>query len=106
MLPDLDDLEELFKKMNRNGFNTEEPLKWGFFFLDETKSNFEKLYEELKDHGYKVEKLTLDKGEWALFVSKIDTLTPLKLHKRNIAFNQLAEHCNVSSYDGWDVEKL
>jgi len=43
--------------------------------------------------------------EWTLHASKIDTLTPELLHKRNIAFNELADYCEVSLYDGWDVEK-
>jgi hypothetical protein len=35
-----------------------------------------------------------------------EILTPEKLHKRNIAFNELARHCEVELYDGWAVEKL
>ena len=41
-----------------------------------------------------------------LTVSKIDILTAEKLHKRNIAFNELAKFCGIDLYDGWDVEKL
>lgn len=61
----------------------------------------------MKDHDYKIEKLERDEDdEWTLQVSKVDVLTPEKLHKRNIAFNELAEYCNVSLYDGWDVEEV
>ena len=61
----------------------------------------------MEQHDYKVENFEKNDGnEWTLKVSKIDILTPEKLHKRNIAFNELAGYCDVKLYDGWDVEKL
>jgi len=43
---------------------------------------------------------------WTLYVTKIDILSPEKLHKRNLAFDHLADHCCVELYDAWDVEKI
>jgi hypothetical protein len=48
----------------------------------------------------------MDDDFWRLHITKIETLTPELLHKRNIAFNELAKHCDVELYDGWDVEKI
>jgi len=107
MQTDLGRLENTFKQMASDGFDVNGPLKWGFFFFDSDKSKLIKVFDELKDHGYQQEDLNqLEDDEWRLFVSKVDILTPEKLHKRNIAFNELAEHCDVALYDGWDVEKL
>ncbi|GAA3934944.1 hypothetical protein GO495_15045 [Chitinophaga oryziterrae] len=44
-------------------------------------------------------KATLNNGGWRLYVTE-------KLHKRNLAFNELADYCEVGLYDGWDVEKM
>ncbi|WP_343307863.1 ribonuclease E inhibitor RraB [Chitinophaga niabensis] len=106
MLPDLDNLLILFEKIHKGGFDTSKELKWGFFFVNDNKEGLERVFDELKDHGYLMEKLESDDEEWTLQVSKVDILTAEKLHKRNIAFNALAAHCNVDLYDGWDVEKL
>ena len=46
-----------------------------------------------------------DDGAWVLQVSKTEVLAADKLHRRNLAFNDLAAHCGVDSYDGWDVGK-
>ena len=93
--------------MSDDGFDITKPLKWGFFFFDSYRAKLLKVYDELKEQGYKQEDLNrTDDGEWRLYVSKIDTLTPEKLHKRNIAFNELAQYHDVTLYDGWDVEKL
>jgi hypothetical protein len=107
METDLNQLQEIFIKMTKDGFNTNSPLKWSFYFIDAEKNRLEKLYKEMMEHNYITEKLEHnEENEWTLQVSKVDTLTPEKLHKRNKAFNELAGYCNVKLYDGWDVEKI
>ena len=109
MIPNLDNLIELFHKMQADGFDTNSPLKWGFYFVDTDKEKLKRVFLELKDKNYILEKIYLvddSDTEWTLHASKIDTLTPEKLHKRNMAFNELADYCKVSLYDGWDVEKI
>lgn len=107
MNSDLNRLKSTFDSMSKDGFNISSNLRWGFFFIDESKEALLKLFDELKDHGYELQDLNkIDSQEWRLSVNKSETLTPEKLHKRNIAFNELADHCSVALYDGWDVEKL
>lgn len=107
MESNLERLKSIFEQMSNEGFNIARPQKWGFYFFDKDKKKLLDVFEELRDFGYHQEVLNrMDDGEWRLFVSKIDTMTPEKLHKRNIAFNQLAEACEVSLYDGWDVERI
>ena len=97
----------MFDKMSRDGFPIDDELKWGFYFVDRIKDNLNKLYDELRSYDYSLMALKkMENGEYQLYVSKIEKLSPDKLHRRNIAFNELADYCNVSSYDGWDVEKV
>lgn len=92
--------------MESNGFDTKSRLKWSFYFIDKRKSNLEKVYSELKDYSYSVDEFRKTEDDyWQLKVSKTEVLAPDKLHRRNIAFNELADHCSVELYDGWDVEK-
>lgn len=107
MQTDLEQLRQIFLKMIKDGFDVKKPLKWSFYFVNSEKSQLEILFKELADHKYSIEKLDNSiGGKWILQVSKIDTLTFEKLHKRNIAFNELADYCDIELYDGWDVEKL
>jgi hypothetical protein len=106
MQVNFEQLQDIFSDMIKDGFDIKAPLKWSFYFVDNEKSQLEKLYDELKDHDYKIERLDQnDENEWTLQVSKKEVLTPEKLHKRNIAFNELADYY-VKLYDGWDVEKI
>ena len=107
MKADLNNVEEIFNKMHDNGFDINLPLKWGFYFFDTDKSKLQIVFDELRDKGYQLENLSQVKdNEWRLFVSKVEVLSPEKLHRRNIAFNELAEYCHVDLYDGWEVERI
>ncbi len=106
MKADLETVTGIFARMQEDGLDPNKPLKWGFFFIDRAKNNLQKVISELGGHGYVTESMhQTDDGYWVLQVSKTDTLTPEKLHKRNIAFNELSEYCGVELYDGWDVGK-
>lgn len=107
MISNLSTLIDTFKQMNDNGWDTGGYLKWGFYFFDIYQRHLMAVFDELKGSGYNLEQLEeMDDGLWQLYVTKIDILTPEKLHKRNIAFNELAQYCNVQLYDGWDVERV
>ena len=94
--------------MDSDGWNIYSPMKYGFYFHDDSKDKLIKVYKELNEKNYTLEKIYQldDDSKWILHASKIDVLTPEKLHKRNIAFNELAIYCQIELYDGWDVEKI
>ncbi|GAB3892379.1 hypothetical protein GCM10028803_05140 [Larkinella knui] len=99
-------VEEYFQKMELEGFNTKSPLKWSFYFVHTNSGELQDVYAELKDHSYHLDYLNeTEDGLWQLKVSKIEVLTPDKLHRRNLAFNELANYCSVDTYDGWEVDK-
>ena len=104
---DFNSIDTIFRKMELDGFDISKPLRWGFHFIDTNKANLEDLFNELKDYGYVID--TFEKNnstEWQLRVVKEDILDAEKLYKRNLAFNNLAQYCDVKLYDGWDVEKI
>ncbi|GAB2863772.1 ribonuclease E inhibitor RraB [Hymenobacter ruber] len=100
-------IKNMFRKMTAEGWDVNSALKWGFFFIDKDKNKLLEIFTELEDHSYSIEEFhQADDGNWVLQVSKIDTLTPEKLHRRNLAFNELAIQYGVDLYDGWDVGKV
>lgn len=100
----LDRLHSTFHKMTAEGWDMAGPLKWGFFFVDIDPDKLRQLFGELEDHGYHIEELhQTDDQDWVLQVSKTEVLAAEKLHRRNLAFNELAAACGVALYDGWDV---
>jgi hypothetical protein len=106
MKSDLEGIKKIFEQMSVDNWDTMNELTWGFFFVDKDEAKLKNVFGHLKDKEYRL--VSLDKGDdelWTLQVSKRETLTADKLHKRNLAFNELADYCGVELYDGWDVEK-
>lgn len=107
MVSDVNRLMELFHRMQIDGFDISKPLLWGFYFINSERDRLSLLFEELKQYNYKLEAIKKSGSrEWQLKVTKVDTLTPEKLHRRNVVFNELANHFSVKLYDGWDVEQV
>ncbi|SEI49376.1 Regulator of ribonuclease activity B [Dyadobacter sp. SG02] len=56
-------------------------------------------------YGYQMDSLEKVDRHWQIFLHKIDTLSPEKMCRRNLAFNELAKSLDVD-YDGWDIEHI
>ncbi|MBU2260196.1 ribonuclease E inhibitor RraB [Patescibacteria group bacterium] len=96
----------LFVRMTADGWDTAAPLTWAFYFVNSRKAPLLKIGAVLKDHRYTAGSLyQSEDGAWVLQVTKTEALTAENLHRRNQAFNDLAEHCGCELYDGWDVGK-
>lgn len=106
MITDFANTKKLLAGMEKSGLDFSQPLKWRFYFYDENRPALNRLFEELEDDHFKLESISeTSDGEWILEVSKIEVLSAEKLHRRNMAFNELAEVCGVQLYDSWDVEQ-
>ncbi|MEL0631462.1 ribonuclease E inhibitor RraB [Pseudoalteromonas carrageenovora] len=105
MNPDLNSINDIFAKMDSNGWDISGNLKWGFFFFSSEKGCLDKIFLELKEYSYLVENIhQIENHESILHASKIEVLEPEKLYRRCLAFNQLAEAYNAY-FDGCDVGK-
>jgi hypothetical protein len=97
-------IEVLFKKISEQGFDVNEPLKWGYYFIDKDKSKLEKIFIDLSLNGYQREELVeMEDGNWHLWLSKIDVLNQEKLSKRNKVFYSFQSYGLVNTYGGCHV---
>ena len=103
-----DSILTAFEKLSNEGWNMKEPLKWGFTFYAISENELHNVFSELQEFNYQIEELKErpDLNLWQLYVSKTEALQPEKLHRRNLAFQELAESLQIDSYDGWDVQKI
>ena len=105
---ELEKIENAFIKIESEGWDTKSPLKWGFTFFAKTQKELKMIYDELEGYGYSMEKLEYreDLTLWILYVTKVETLQPTKLHNRNISFEELANYYKIDCYDSWDVVRI
>lgn len=95
--------QNIFDELTNKGFHVKKPLLWTFFFYSSSKNSLTRVVKELDGYGYTIEVIGSD-NEFRLMASKSEILIPEKLEKRNTAFYELADYCNVA-FDGWEVSK-
>lgn len=107
MQTNLDSLKQVFEKMENDGLDTSQPLKWGYFFFNKAKDNLIEAFKEIEEREYTLENIFQNEdNDWVMEISKIEVHDPESLNNRNEAMNRLAEHFEIELYDGWDVGKI
>ena len=107
-------LQFSFSEIRDAGWNPDEDLLWGCFFVDTDVEKLERLKPRLESLGYRfVDIFQLEEeegeepsGEYMLHIEKVETHSPATLAKRNIALARLASESGVVAYDGWDVGQV
>ena len=102
------DIEQLFEKMRKAGWNMEQELAWGYFFKHESIEPLKKMAEELEQQGYEVIDInqSYPDGMYWLQLEKIEQHSIDTLDKRNQTLYQLAQQKNIHAYDGMDVSPI
>ena len=100
-----DEIEQLFKKMRKAGWNMEQELAWGYFFKHQSKAPLEKLSAILQQEGYEIVDINQSFPDemWWLQIEKIEQHSIDSLNERNKSFYQLAKQYHIHAYDGMDV---
>ena len=95
---------------NEPSLDISQPLLWGYFFTDASKSKLQQVTPLLEEQGYRIVDIYLADKEalsesdlWWLHIEKIELHTSDTLHKLNQKFYQFADDHQIESYDGMDV---
>ena len=100
-----EELQQLFDKMQKAGWNMQQELAWGYFFKNETHGPLQNLADHLSAEGYEIVDINQsfpDEMYW-LQTEKIEQHDVESLHLRNQQLSQLAEQMHIKAYDGMDV---
>lgn len=99
-----DNINRLFSIIELQGVDTQQPLRYGYFFIDKNRENLEQLQTQLiKDNYTAVELGQSEDARYLLHVEKIATHSRDSLLKQIQDFEQLAQTHQVESFDGWDL---
>lgn len=106
-----DELIQMFDGMaKKTNWDLSQPMLWGYFFTDVSRTKLERAAPLLDKQGYRVVNIYLadkqhpqDPDLWWLHVEKIEPHTPDSLDQRNKTLYRFAEEQGLASYDGMDV---
>jgi|KBSSwiStaDraftv2_1062776.scaffolds.fasta_scaffold1040796_2 hypothetical protein len=106
-------LQLSFSEIRNAGWNPDDDLLWGYFFVDNDPRKFCALRMRLEQMGFAfvaiselVNEDDQPSGEHLLHVERVETHGPSSLAKRNVEFTDLALEFGIRSYDGWDVGRV
>lgn len=109
----LTDLQEMFDNIRANaGWDTSQPLLWGYFFFDPSGEKLSDAAGLLEEQGYRAvgifesETRTEDGPMLVLHVEREETHTPESLYALNARLGAFAAEHGIASYDGMDVGPL
>lgn len=105
----LDRMQEMFVKTKKEaGWDMNEKMYWGYYFLDQDVNNLKRFSDKLKELNlHVVEMRKTDRND--LFLVRAEEHA---VHTAKSLFdqcNRLAElsiNNNIEVFDGWDVEKV
>ena len=110
----IDAIQELFDDIKEvKKWNIDEPLRYGYFFLDNDLGKLNILGNELEKQGYTfVETFEAEPEEtdelemYYLHVEKIEIHSVESLFERNKQLYRIADEFELDSYDGFDIGEV
>jgi len=103
-----DEVEALFLKMQKSGWDMQKNQVWGYFFKDPSQQKLTDFSLELNLLGYTIVDINQsypDNNYW-LHIEKTQQHTIDSLYQLNHFFYQLAEKNSIQSYDGMDISPI
>jgi tetratricopeptide (TPR) repeat protein len=99
-----ENIDTIFRSLELQGVNTNKPLLYGYYFVDNNKIKLEKLKDLLLGKNYMfVDIVELSGNEYQLHIEKVETHSRETLLKQLCEFDELASNNKIKSFDGWDV---
>ena len=107
----LEGIRQIFAEAKQqDNWNTNEPMLYSFYFVDEDPDKLEELGLELEEKGYDFigvfelgdEETEESTGEYLLHIDKEEIHTPESLAQRNVELQKIADEHEVQTYDGWE----
>lgn len=99
----LEKIEELFSNMKANGTNTDSTMLWGYFFTSNSRINFEKVANDLKEQNFEfVEIYQSEDGSFWLHLERKEIHNPKSLFELDEKLYAIADKYKIN-YDGFDV---
>lgn len=111
----LEGIRQIFAEAKQqDNWDTNEPMLYSFYFVDEDPDKLEELGLELEEKGYDFigvfelgdEETEEATGEYLLHVDKEEIHTPESLAQRNVELQKIADEREVQTYDGWEFGEV
>ena len=111
----LEGIRQIFAEAKQqDNWNTDEPMLYSYYFVDEDADKLEELGVELEENGYDFigvfelgdEETDEATGEFLLHIDREEKHTPESLAERNVELQKIADDHEIETYDGWEFGEV
>jgi tetratricopeptide (TPR) repeat protein len=96
-------IQSLYSQLTANGFNTQKPISYHYFFIDQNEQDLNQLKAVLLKQNYKYVRTSKNAGKYQLEVEKLEANNAASATQKGKSLNELAKANNVETFDGFEI---
>jgi len=96
-------IQNLYSQLTANGFNTQTPISYHYFFVDQNEQDLNQLKDVLLKQNYKYVRTSKNAGKYQLEVEKLEAHNAASATQKGKSLNELAKANNVETFDGFEI---
>lgn len=96
-------IQSLYSQLTASGFDTQKPISYHYFFIDQNEQDLNQLKDILLKQNYKYVSTSKKAGKYQLEVGKIEAHNAASATQKGKSLNELAKANNVETFDGFEI---
>lgn len=96
-------IQSLYSQLTASGFDTQKPISYHYFFIDQNEQDLNQLKDILLKQNYKYVNTSKKAGKYQLEVEKIEAHNAASATQKGKSLNELAKANNVETFDGFEI---
>jgi tetratricopeptide (TPR) repeat protein len=96
-------IQSLYSQLTASGFDTQKPISYHYFFIDQNEQDLNQLKTVLLKQNYKYVQTSRKAGKYQLEVEKMEAHTATSATQKGKSLNELAKANNVETFDGFEI---
>ncbi|MFY7911988.1 MAG: tetratricopeptide repeat protein [Emticicia sp.] len=96
-------IQNLYSQLTANGFDTQKPVAYHYFFIDSNEQDLNRLKDILQQQHYKYVRISKTSGKYQLELEKIEAHNAASATQKGKWLNELAKANNVETFDGFEI---
>ncbi|GAB2635591.1 hypothetical protein GCM10027035_31310 [Emticicia sediminis] len=96
-------IQSLYSQLTASGFDTQKPISYHYFFVDQNEEDLNQLKTVLLKQNYKYVRTSKNAGKYQLEVEKVEAHNAASATQKGKSLNELAKANNVETFDGFEI---
>lgn len=96
-------IQSLYSQLTASGFDTQKPISYHYFFVDQNEQDLNQLKDILLKQNYKYVRISKNAGKYQLEVEKVEAHNAASATQKGKSLNELAKANNVETFDGFEI---